>query len=165
MVNPLEQPTDELSSSEFGKIYERKDYTTLYRYENPNEDYDPRREGTTSKEEIIGQWFTENLDDLRAYIKMKQPGGHVVVVRIPTADKAKYDAGNLDITKEMDRETGNFIVPSEIQQETKLVLPLYIEAQNARKFMMGDWKKIDNFVAEELSASNLIRIARKQDRE
>ncbi|MFZ2523295.1 MAG: hypothetical protein WAW92_02810 [Minisyncoccia bacterium] len=55
-------------------IYENESFVTLYRYENPAVAYDESREGTVSKPELVGQWYTNNLGDLKTYVKSRQPG-------------------------------------------------------------------------------------------
>jgi hypothetical protein len=138
------------------EVYQDENYETLYRYENITTPNNQEREGVVSKQELIGNWFTNNQDDLATYIKARQPGGNVVLVRISKAELDKFDASQLTETMEMDIEAGNYIIPSELQNETRLTIPLVVEVASSNKFMMKDWRKVNDFVKNNLSKEQLL---------
>ncbi len=140
-------------------VYRDEQYVTLYRYEKPTEAYDERREGDVSKRDLVGTWFTSNLGDLSAYINTRKPGGNIVTVRVPKQDINGYDASKLDATKEMDIEPGNYIVPKEVGQYSRLEIPLLVKPSAPYKFTFKDWGKVRDFVASSLTPENLIRLA------
>jgi ethanolamine utilization cobalamin adenosyltransferase len=57
---------------------------------------------------------------------------------------------------EMDIEAGNYIIPSELQNETRLTIPLVVEVASSNKFMMKDWRKVNDFVKNNLSKEQLL---------
>lgn len=138
------------------QLYHNNEYTSLYRYDTPNTEYDERRENVVSKKEIIGNWFTDNIQDLKDYIKTRSTNGSIITIRIPLADLKKYDALILENTKDMDIEKGNYIVPREIQADSYIEIPLKIETQNPNKFLFKDWQKINDFVDNNVSSSEKI---------
>ncbi len=138
-------------------VYEDPNSVTLYRYEKPAAPYNERREGAVSKRSIIGQWFTNNLDDLGTYIKMRQPGGRVVAIRVPVARLHEFDAANLPETKDMDREVGNYIVPEELQLGSRLEIPLPVTSRIPSKFLFENFKDINAFVETELTADAILK--------
>jgi hypothetical protein len=143
-------------------VYEDPNFVTLYRYENPAVTYDETRDGVVSKQDIVGQWYTDNLGDLKTYIKARKPGGRLVAIRVPSSDLGSYDATKLEKTKDMDIESGNFVVPPDIAQSSRLEMLLTIETANSNKFLFGDWQKINKFVDENLSAESLVDKAKSQ---
>lgn len=128
------------------ETYQDENYETLFRYENPETPYDENREGVVSKRELVGGWFTNRIDDLKTYIKGRQPGGKIVAVRVLKSDLEQYDATRLEQTKDLDIEAGNYILPSNLQSETRVEVPLEIESANPKKFLMKDWDKVNQFV-------------------
>lgn len=138
------------------QLYHNNEYTSLYRYDTPNTEYDERRENVVSKKEIIGNWFTDNIQDLKDYIKTRSTNGSIITIRIPLADLKKYDALILENTKDMDIEKGNYIVPREIQVDSYIEIPLKIETQNPNKFLFKDWQKINDFVDNNVSSPEKI---------
>lgn len=138
------------------QLYHNNEYTSLYRYDTPNTEYDERRENVVSKKEIIGNWFTDNIQDLKDYIKTRSTNGSIITIRIPLADLKKYDALILENTKDMDIEKGNYIVPREIQADSYIKIPLKIETQNPNKFLFKDWQKINDFVDNNISSPEKI---------
>lgn len=143
-------------------IYRSPHFVTVYRYENPSSSYDESREGIVSKRTLVGNWFTMNVGDLRTYIKTRQPGGKIVVVRIPSDQMVIYDATINDETREMDIEKGNFIIPEDMQTTSRLEIMLDIDSQNPKKFLMRDWSQIDSFVDSTLTPERLIERASSQ---
>lgn len=138
------------------QLYHNNEYTSLYRYDNPNTEYDEKRENVVSKKEIIGNWFTDNIQDLKDYIKTRSTNGSIITIRIPLADLKNYDASILENTKDMDIEKGNYIVPREIQADSYIEIPLKIETQNPNKFLFKDWQKINDFVDNNVSSPEKI---------
>lgn len=151
---------ENLEQAELVNSYERDDYTTLYRYDTPHVAFESSRDGVVSVTKHVGSWFTSNLEDLKAYVKMREPGGNLVVIRLPTEDLPKYDAGNLPETRELDREEENYIVDKSIHAKTIITIPLKIPTKIETKFTMPDWKTIDSFIDGQLSDANLIQIAK-----
>ncbi len=139
------------------EIYQDNDYKTLYRYDNPNTAYDDRREGIVSRKELIGSWFTDRIDDLATYIKGRQPGGRILLVRAKKDDMEKYDATKLPETKDMDIEAGNYIIPEDIKTGSGIEIPLTVEGTNPNKFIMKDWVAIDSFISDELSDAAILK--------
>lgn len=137
-------------------IYEDENFVTLYRYENPDTSYDETREGTVSRQELVGQWYTDNLNDLKTYVKSRQPGGKLVAVRIRHDELESHDASKLDGTKDMDIEKGNYIISDAEAENSRIEIPLAIEAINPKKFLMSDWQKVNKFVDTNLSPENLV---------
>ncbi len=138
------------------QLYHNNEYTSLYRYDTQNTKYDERRENVVSKKEIIGNWFTDNIQDLKDYIKTRSTNGSIITIRIPLADLKKYDASILENTKDMDIEKGNYIVPREIQADSYIEIPLKIKTQNPNKFLFKDWQKINDFVDNNVSSPEKI---------
>ena len=138
------------------QIYKNPDFVTLYRYENPTVPYDPRREGDVSKETLIGSWFTSKIDQLKVYIKMRQPGGKVVTIRVPIATLDTYDASKNEETKNMDIEVGNFIVPQEVQADSRIEIPLTVNSSDPKKFPVSEWKHINTFIDSTIVPDKLL---------
>ena len=138
------------------QLYHNNEYTSLYRYDTPNTEYDEKRENVVSKKEIIGNWFTDNIQDLKNYIKTRSTNGSIITIRIPLADLKNYDASIIENTKDMDIEKGNYIVPREIQADSYIEIPLKIETQNPNKFLFKDWQKINDFVDNNVSSPEKI---------
>ncbi|MBI2410263.1 hypothetical protein HYV30_04500 [Candidatus Kaiserbacteria bacterium] len=145
-------------------MYQDPNFVTLYRYENPSVSYDEGREGIISKQALICGWFTDNLNDLRTYIKMRHPGGRIVVIRVPRDRLETYDARKNEETKEMDTEPGNFVVPQEEQAATRIEIPFPVESSAPKKFLMSDFGRIDAFIEQELTSERLIEKAGSQQR-
>lgn len=145
-------------AEKLAQIYNDDSYVTLYRYENPNHVYDAdsSREGVVSKQEIVGQWFTDNINDLKTYSHMRKPGGRIATVRIPKTELGKYDATQLEQTKDMDIESGNYIIPDTVQAETRIEIPVEVETANPNKFLFKDWKALDQFIDDTISSSEKI---------
>ncbi len=152
--NPEQEKLKKLTQA-----YNDDGYVTLYRYENPNKSYDATdnpREGIVSKQEVVGQWFTDNISDLKAYSHMRKPGGRITTVRIPKSELDQYDAMKLEQTKDMDIESGNYIIPDELQKETRIEIPVDVETINPNKFLFKDWKILDEFIEDNVSTSEKI---------
>lgn len=96
----------------------QKDTVRLYRIENKNIPYDESREGIVSKKEIIGGFFTDNVDTVANYIRKNQfqEGINLVYVDISKSDLDKYHVSKNEYAKNMDVESDNWIVPSNINK-------------------------------------------------
>ena len=138
------------------EVYEDENYETLFRYENPEIPYDERREGVVSRKDLVGSWFTNNVDDLKTYIKARQPGGKIVAVRVLRSDLEQYDATKLQETKDMDIESGNYIISNELQTGTRMDIPLEVKTANPKKFLMKDWEQINQFVDSNMGRDQLL---------
>ncbi|GEM_PF-1955350 len=139
--------------------YENPENTVLYRYENPAHPYLEKREGIVSKKELIGSWYCDDLKDLKGYTLARKPGGRFVVVSIPTSDLGKYDAQKLESTKEMDIEPGNYVIGSEVVENSRVEIPLEIDIDNRKRFNhFKDGQAIFTYIQERLSKENLSTI-------
>lgn len=146
------------------EIYRGPNYITLYRYENRTIPYDESREGFVSKKTLIGAWFTDSLSDLKTYFiqRMKGiPGGNFITVRVKKDDLAKFDATAHPETQDMDIETGNYIIPSEIIARTGLSVsaPFKEEWNGKKNLPMKDWGYVEDFIQTNLSDEALQSIA------
>jgi len=139
------------------EMYSDDSYVTLYRYEKPTEDYNESREGSVSKREIVGQWFTDKPEDLKTYIKMRQPGGIIVTIRVPKTDLTQFDATLREDTKDMDIEVGNFVIDPNIQEKSRLEIPLEVNARLGKKFSFNEFEQINEFVDRELSSESILQ--------
>ena len=93
--------------------------TKLYRVENPSIPANPN--GVTSHEEIVGQWFSPDIDYTLGYLpKATQTfgrgakvvdGAQLVVAEVPTDKLDSLDATTHPIAASMDIEPGNYILP------------------------------------------------------
>lgn len=90
---------------------------------------------------------------------MRQPGGVVITVRMPKEGLDAFDAANIEATKEMDREAGNFIIPTELQSASRLDIVLAVETKNGKKFQFNEWQKVDEFLEREINPEKLIERA------
>jgi hypothetical protein len=90
----------------------------LYRIENKNIPYDESREGIVSKKEIVGGFFTDNIETLSNYIRknQSQEGINLVYVDISKDDLDKYHVSKNEYAKNMDVESDNWIIPSNINR-------------------------------------------------
>ena len=169
MTNFSEMPSSENivpASPETGKenkarLYENTDYVTLYRYENPEIPYDEGREGVVSKKTLIGTWFTDNLNDFKTYVHMRPPRGRLVVVRVPKAQLGQFDASTHEETSEMDIEKGNYIIPNDIQMQSRVEIPLEVKSQVPKKFLFKEWKEIDALIDVTLTDQALLERLKK----
>ena len=96
----------------------KADIVRLYRIENKNIPYDESREGIVSKKEIVGGFFTDNIDSVANYIRknQSQEGISLVYVDISKDDLDKYHVSKNEYTKTMDVESDNWIIPSNINK-------------------------------------------------
>ena len=93
--------------------------TTLYRIENPNIRAEP--DGISSHEELVGQWFTPNLDTALGYLRKSTQtfgkdaapveGARLVLAQVPQDELDKFHVSKSDIARQMDVEIDNYLLP------------------------------------------------------
>lgn len=98
---------------------EHKKNTRLYRLENPNIPVQPN--GITSHEDIVGQWFTPNLDAALIYLRKSTQtfgskakiidGARLIMADMPTDRLTAYHVSQRAIASSMDVENDNYILP------------------------------------------------------
>jgi len=91
----------------------------LYRLENPNIPSHP--DGITSHEDLVGQWFSPNLDTALTYLRKStqtfgreaEPvdGAQLVVAHIPVDQLSSMHVSLNPTASRMDVEGDNYIVP------------------------------------------------------
>lgn len=99
-------------------IRERLETIRLYRIENKNIPYDETREWIVSKKEIIGCFFTDNIQTLSNYIKKNQSKQWIelVYVDIPKDQLENFHVSNNEYTQTMDVENDNRIIPTTVNR-------------------------------------------------
>jgi hypothetical protein len=89
----------------------------LYRIENPNIPYDESREGIVSNKDLIGQFFTDNINDVSVYIRKNQK---VDGIRLVYVDTSKEDLETYHVSKNpkapSDVEGNNWLIPNTIKR-------------------------------------------------
>lgn len=153
--------TGETATLSLKDLYQDPSYISLYRYENPNLPYDEDREGIVSKKGLIGSWYTDNLDDLKTYTFMRikgQKGGRFVVVRVKRDELDKYDATKLPETKDMDLESGNFIIPNEVGNKSRVEVDgVFKDSWEGRQNIpLADHQDIEDYIDKNLSDQTII---------
>lgn len=103
--------------------------TPVYRIENP--DIQAMPDGVTSHEELVGQWFSPNLDTALRYLrkstqtfgKVIKPvdGAQLVVAYVPTERLSHLHVSQHPIGANMDVENDNYIVPRDGSVRTDIV--------------------------------------------
>lgn len=95
-----------------------KEKVRLYRIENKNIPYDETREWIVSKKEIIGCFFTDNIQTLSNYIKKNQskPWIELVYVDIPKNQLENFHVSNNEYAQNMDVENDNRIIPTTVNR-------------------------------------------------
>lgn len=91
----------------------------LYRIENPNMTAQPNR--VTSHEDLVGQWFTPNLDTATGYLRKSTQtfgkdvhpvaGTQLVVAQVPAEQLDALHVSRHPVAATMDVESDNYIVP------------------------------------------------------
>lgn len=96
----------------------KKERVRLYRIENKNIPYDGTREWIVSKKEIIGCFFTDNIQTLSNYIKKNQskPWIELVYVDVPKDQLENFHVSNNKYTQTMDVENDNRIIPTTVNR-------------------------------------------------
>jgi hypothetical protein len=135
------------SSPELSSPIETPDgeHIFVFRYENPNvKNNHPNSE--TSRDELVGGWFTHSLNSLRTYILMRQPRGVIRIVQIPKDKLEDLKAANHETAQGMDIEPlDNYIIPDELAEESR-TMPLTVQESGNNKFLLSDISKIQNFI-------------------
>tara|TARA_R110000868_G_scaffold178856_2_gene418708 strand:+ start:157 stop:600 length:444 start_codon:yes stop_codon:yes gene_type:complete len=89
----------------------------LYRIENPNIPYDESREGIVSNKNLIGQFFTDNINDVSTYIRKNQK---VDGIRLVYVDILQDDLETYHVSKNpkapSDVESNNWLIPNTIKK-------------------------------------------------
>lgn len=142
-------------------LYRDPNYTSLYRYENPTIPYDEGREGIVSKKDLIGTWYTDNLDDLKAYSLTRiqgKRGGKFVVIRVKEDELDKYDATKKPEMAGMDFESGNYLVPDEISSESRVeVEGIFKDSWEGRPSIpLADYQEVGDYINKNLSAEAIV---------
>ena len=93
--------------------------TLVYRIENPNIVSTPN--GVTSHEDLIGQWFTPNVDTALGYLRKSTQtfgrdaapvdGAQLVIAHVPDEQLDAMHVSHHPIAASMDVESDNYIVP------------------------------------------------------
>lgn len=109
----------------------KPDTVPVYRVENPNIAVAPN--GVTSHEELVGQWFSPNLDSALGYLRKSTQtfgkdagpidGAQLVVAELPLGELEAHHVSQHPIASGMDVEGDNYIVPRDGSIPTE-VIPL-----------------------------------------
>lgn len=121
----------------------------LFRYDNPDVP-NPHPNSETSKDELVGKWFTDSTDALRTYILMRPPNGKIVITQVPKSEIEKLRASNHESAREMDIEHDNFIIPNELLSKT-VTIPFTVEGSGDNKYKLNDLEKIGSFIEDAIS--------------
>jgi hypothetical protein len=105
--------------------------TTVYRVENPTIQSTPN--GVTSHEDLVGQWFSPNVDTALNYLRKSTQtfgknagpvdGAQLVVAHVPTTQLDGLHVSRHPVAASMDVENDNYIVPRDGSIPTD-VIPL-----------------------------------------
>jgi hypothetical protein len=107
----------------------------LYRIQNPNIQATPN--GTTSHEDLIGKWFTPDLDSVLNYLRKSTQtfgpdggpvqGAELIVVEVPENELSNLHVSEHEVASQMDVEGDNYIVePDSEYQRTTIGLDEHI---------------------------------------
>jgi len=93
----------------------------LYRIQNPNIKAEPN--GTTSHQDLIGQWFTTDLENVTNYLRKSTQtfgpdagpveGAELIVVEVPESELANLHVSKDPTASNMDVEGDNYIIKPE----------------------------------------------------
>lgn len=88
---------------------------SMYRVENPNIPANP--DGVVSHEDLVGQWFSPNIDTALRYLKKSSQGrggaiegSQLVVARVPESDIDDLHVSKHPIASQMDVEPDNYLI-------------------------------------------------------
>jgi hypothetical protein len=105
----------------------------LYRIENPDKEPTRPPDGSTSHEELVGQWFSPNLLTALVYLRKSTQtfgkdahpvdGTRLIVAQVPADRLEDYHVTKHPIASTMDVEGDNYILPLDGSFSTE-VLPL-----------------------------------------
>lgn len=95
--------------------------TKLYRIENPRNEANYHPDGITSHDDIVGGWFSPDLDYVTGYARKATQtfgrgsevvdGARLVVADIPDDQVVRFEAARHPVASEMDIEPHNYILP------------------------------------------------------
>lgn len=158
--NTLEGEVPQINKAKT-ELYKNSAYVSLYRYENNTIPYDEKREGVVSKKELVGDWYTDNLADLKTYTLTRirgKRGGKFIVVRVKKEDLNNYDASINPDTKDMDIETGNYVIPPVVGKNSRIEVEGIFkdEWEGKANVPFADWKEIENYIEINLSDQAII---------
>ena len=101
----------------------------LYRIENPSIYKEPN--GETSHEDIVGQWFSPDLDAALLYLRKSTQtfgreativdGAQLVIAHVPASKLDSMHVFKHPIAKGMDVESNNYIIPRDGSVETETI--------------------------------------------
>jgi len=105
------------------------DTTTVYRVENLAIQGTPN--GVTSHEDLVGQWFSPNVDTALNYLRKSTQtfgkdagpvdGAQLVVAHVPTAQLDGLHVSHHPIAASMDVENDNYIIPRDGTVPTDII--------------------------------------------
>jgi len=105
----------------------------VYRVENPTKQDSRGPDGITSHENLIGQWFSPNLDTALNYLRKSTQtfgkdaspidGAQLVVAHVPADELDAHHVMRHPVASGMDVEDDNFIIPRDGSIPTD-VIPL-----------------------------------------
>lgn len=91
--------------------------TTLYRVENPSLPPNPAANGVTSHPDLVGQWFTPNLDTATNYLRKSTQthtgpteGAQLVLAQVPTEQLPDMHVSRHPVASKMDVEGDNYLL-------------------------------------------------------
>lgn len=92
----------------------------LYRIENPKHPNPRKPDGVVSHEDLVGQWFSPNLDTALGYMRKSTQtfgknagsveGTQLVVAHLPTDQLESHHVSNHPIAAQMDVENDNYLI-------------------------------------------------------
>lgn len=117
----------------------------LFRYENPNA---PRQSSEDARDELVGTWFTDSPKSLKTYIKVRPPGGNVLVLAVNKDQLEGLMAVNHTQAQNMDIEPlDNYIIGPELLKEAQTIA-FPVTSRPTNKFAFEDWEKVNKAVDE-----------------
>ena len=94
------------------------DSVPLYRIENPHHPNPRTPDGVTSHEDIVGQWFSSDLETTVNYLSkstqdkgLPVDGARLVIAHVPRAQLDSLHVTQHETARNMDVEKDNYIVP------------------------------------------------------
>jgi hypothetical protein len=103
--------------------------TPVYRVENPNIAGTPN--GVTSHEDLVGQWFSPNVDTALGYLRKSTQtfgrnaapvdGARLVIAHVATEQLDAMHVSRHPIAASMDVESDNYIVPRDGSVPTEII--------------------------------------------
>lgn len=156
MTDHESRETGAINENPKALLYKDPNYVSLYRFENPTIPYDESREGVVSKSDLIGNWYTASLSDLKTYTIQRikgQRGGRFVVIRVKKEDLGKYDATKLPQTRDMDIESGNYLIPKDVASLSRIEVDGIFkdEWEGKKNLDMAKWREIGDYINNTLT--------------